>query len=318
MDRILVPFQGEGDGVDELPWGQVALWHGMSLSGRSVTLAGVSPAPPDATVEDMVDMLGFVVGRHQALRTRLRLRPGGRPLQVCVTSGEVPLDVVDIDADEDPAEIAKAVKLRYQETNFDYENEFPVRMAVIRQHGRIALMVAVYLHLALDAGGLAALLADIAGRDPVTGAAAGPVTGITPLEQARKQRTPHALRKSETAMVYLEHALRTMHHKQFGEPRYKGDGWLMLRFRSPATALAVRRISRQQDTSTSSALLAAFAVAVARFTGIGRVMTWLSVGNRFRPGFADTVSAVAQLSPYLIEVDDVSLGEAVARARTSV
>ena len=318
MSRILVPFHGAGEGVDELPWGQVALWHGMSLSGRSVTLPGVSPLPSNTTVEHMADLLGFMVGRHQALRTRLRFRDGGRPLQVCVTSGVVPLEVVDVADREDPAEVAEAVKARYRATVFDYEHEFPIRMAVIRRRGILTHMVAVYLHLALDAGGMAALLADIEARDPYTGAAAGPVTGMRPLEQAEHQRTPAARKKSVAAMAYLEQALRAMHPNQFGAPRYEGHGRVMLRYRSPAAALAAQRIAAEQGTTTSSALLAVYAATIARFTGVGVVMTWLSVSNRFRPGFADTVSAVAQLSPFVIDVDGLSLGEVVARTRTCV
>jgi hypothetical protein len=225
------------------------------------------------------------------------------------------LEIVDTD---DPITTAKAVETRYREVNFDYEHEFPVRMAVIRHHGTPTHLVGVYLHLALDAGGLVALLADMAARDPVTGAPAGPVTASQPLEQARKQRTSGARRHSAAAMAYLEHALRTMRPNQFGEPRYESRGFRMIRYRSPATALAVRRVAAQETASTSSVLLAGFAVALARFTGHGQVMSMLLVSNRFRPGFADSVSPVMQLSPYLIDVADVSLREAVRRAGTSV
>jgi hypothetical protein len=315
---ILVPFRGDGEGVDELTWGQVALWHGMSISGRSNTMAGVAALPPGTTVEDMADLLRFIVSRHQALRTRLRFRPDNpRPLQVCVTSGEVPLEVVDA-GDDDPAEVAERVKGRYQSTNFDYEHEFPVRLAVIRRDGRVTHLVGVYLHLMLDAGGLAALMADITAREPVTGVAAGPVTAVQPLEQARRQRTAGALRHSVAAMVFQEKVLRTMLPNQFGEPRYADRGMRMIRYRSPAAALAIRRIAGQQNATTSSALLAVFAVALARHTGQGSITSMVMVSNRFRPGFTDSVSPVAQLSPFQIDVAAVSLRDAVDRARTSV
>jgi hypothetical protein len=315
VDRILVPFHGEGEGVEELTWAQVGLWEGIVVTGRSVTMSGSAPLPPGTTVENMVDLLGFIMGRHQSLRTRLRFRDGRPPLQVCVAAGEVPLEIVD--TDDDPVAAAKAVEVRYKEVDFDYETEYPVRMAAIRRDGVLVHMVAVYLHTVLDAGGLLALINDILARDPTTGAA-GPVTAIQPLEQVRRQRTASAKRHSDTAMVYLENALRTMHPSQFGEPRYTGHGIRMIHYRSPATALAVQRIAAQERLNTSSALLAVFAVAVARRTGIGRVMAMLMVSNRFRPGFADSVSPLVQLSPYIIDVGGVSLREAAERARTSV
>jgi hypothetical protein len=316
VDRILVPFQGDGAGTEELTWAQIGLWHSMALSGRSVTMTGITPSPPGTTVGQLADLLAFIVGRHQALRTRLRFRDEGLPLQVCVSSGEVPLEVVD--TVDDPGEVAAQVQARYRGTNFDYENEFPVRMAAIRRYGVITHLVVVYLHLALDAGGLQALLADMFARDPVTGAAAGPVTALQPLEQARRQRTAHAKRQTDAAMVYLEHALRTTHPAQFGEPRYDSRGFRMIRYRSPATALAIRRIAAQEGMNSASVLLAVFAVGLARCTGIGQVLAMLMVSNRFRPGFADSVSPLVQLSPYVIDVADVTLGEAAGRARTSV
>src|SRR5882757_5401888 len=193
VERILVPFHGDGEGVGELTWAQIGLWEGMVVAGQSVTMAGSAPVPPGATVEQLADLLGFMVSRHQALRTRLRFRDAGTPLQVCVTSGEVPLEIVDTDGD--PVDAAKAVEARYRGVDFDYETEFPIRMAVIRRDGAPAYMVAVYLHTVLDAGGLTALLNDMFARDPVTGEAA-PVTAIQPLEQARRQRSGSGRRQS--------------------------------------------------------------------------------------------------------------------------
>src|SRR5262249_7091320 len=183
-ERILVRFDGEGSGVEELTWAQIGFWQAIEGSGRSRAMGGVAPVPPGFTVDDAVEMLRFIVSRHQALRTRLRFdEPGKPPKQVCETSGEVALEVVDA-GDADPAEVAEAVLARYREVDFDYEHEWPVRMAMIRKNGVLTHASALYLHLSMDFGGLVALLADLDARDPVTGAPAGPVTGPTPLARA--------------------------------------------------------------------------------------------------------------------------------------
>jgi hypothetical protein len=44
----------------------------------------------------------------------------------------------------------------------------------------------------------------------------------------------------------------------------------------------------------------------------------LLVSNRFRPGVAESVSPLVQMSPYLIDVADATLSEAVRRAKASV
>lgn len=311
VDRIMVSFRGEGAGVEALTWAQIGLWQGMVVTGRSVTMAGSAPLPPGTTIRQYVDALAYMTGRHQSLRTLLRLRGDDEmPLQVCVAAGELPLEIVATDGD--PTTVAAAVELRYREKNFDYEHEFPIRTALVCRDGEPVHMVVVYLHTALDAGGLRALLADVVARD------GRPVTAIQPLAQAARQRTPAARRQSAAAMAHLDHALRAMHPRQFGEPRHESRGIRMIRYRSPATALAVQRIAAQEGLNTSSALLAVFAIGLARRVGQSRILALLMVSNRFRPGFAESVSPLVQLSPYLIDVGGVTLREAAGRARTSV
>ncbi|HEY1572874.1 MAG TPA: condensation domain-containing protein [Pseudonocardiaceae bacterium] len=318
--QILVPFEGEGAGVEDLTWGQIGFWQGIAESGRSLVMGGVTPLTPGVTVEALAESLRFSLSRHQSLRTRLRLDPaGGLPKQVCSTSGVVPLEVVDVEPDGDPATVAEEVFARYEARHFDYEREWPIRMAAIRHGGRITHGVAVYLHTAIDAGGLEVLLADLAARDPMTGAGRGAVTAMQPLAQARQQRNAAARRTCQSSLRHLEHVLRTVSLNRFGEATY-GDGMAirLIRYHSPATAMAIKVIAAHEGTNTSAALLAGFAVGLARFTGNTPVMAMMLVSNRFRPGFAESVSPLVQVSPYLIDVADISLAQAVGRAKVSV
>jgi hypothetical protein len=317
VDRIAVPFEGEGAGEAELTWGQIGLWQSIVLSGMSKTVFYTAELAPGTTVEDVAGEIAFMVGRHQSLRTRLMLREDKPPRQRCATSGEVVLEVVDTDG-ADPADVAEATSQRYQSVPFDYGTEFPVRMAVIRHGGVPTHSVLIILHTSIDAYGLSALAADIAARDPETGAAAGPVIAPQPLEQAAKQASPAGRRQNAASLKYLERVLRTVSASRFGEPRYGGDRRIdMIHFRSPATLLAVRTVAAREKIDDSPVLLASFAVGLARFTGVNPVLAMLMVGNRFRPGLADSVSALIQISPYLIDVADSTMGEAVDRAAQS-
>jgi hypothetical protein len=320
VSQILVPFEGDGAGVEDLTWGQIGFWQGMDDTGQSATMGGVTALPPGVSVDFVADTLRFVMSRHQALRTRLLFDPaGGRPRQICSATGEVPLELVDVGDDEDPAVVAEAVRTRYEEQNFDYEHEWPVRMAVVRSGGVLTHMVAVYLHLAVDATAFDVLIADLGARHPVTGAPAGPITSTPPLEQARQQRMPSARRKCDSSLRYLENVLRAASPSRFGAPRYGDEpGFRLIRYRSPATAAAVPVIAAREGANTSSVLLACFAVGLARFTQNSPVMTMMLVSNRFRPGFAESVSPLVQMTPYLIDVADITLSEAVGRAKVSV
>jgi hypothetical protein len=316
VDRILVPFHGEGSGVEDLTWGQIGLWQSTLDDGRSRTTGGIAPLPPGTTVESFTDMLRFMVSRHQSLRTRLVFE-NGIARQSCSTSGEVPLEIHDAGG-RPPAELAAEIEAGYQSTNFDYENEWPVRMAGIRVGDVVVYMVATYHHIVIDADGVQALLADVFARDPITGDAAGPVTGIAPLEQARQQRTPAARRQSAASMRHLAKVFGTMSISRFGEPRKDGGpDCRQLRYRSPATHLAIRAAAATLGANTSAILLATFAVGLARFTGRSPVFAWLLVNNRFRTGFAESVSALVQMSPFLIDVADTTLADTISRAQGS-
>lgn len=313
VERVTVAFAGEGSGVAELTWGQLGMWQSIEESGESRTISGVADLDEGMTLELLAELFGYIMSRHQALRTLLRLRPGRPPLQDCRGAGAIDVEIVDA-GDEVPAAVAAGVRERYQTVHFDYEHEWPVRLAVVQAHGRPTHTVAVYLHLALDAGGLSVLLADLGLRDPVTGTGP-PVTATPPLEQARKQREPSARRQQASSLRHLEHVLRTVPAHPFGEPAAGREReHVMVRYRSPATLLAARSAAAAIGTGTSAVLLASFAVGLARATGANPVLALVMVSNRFRPGLAESVSAVAQITPLMIDVADVTLVEAVGRA----
>src|SRR5215469_1885693 len=100
-DRILVPFAGPSSGTGELTWGQRGIWGAIQAGGGPHNMGGVVLLPPGTTVDDIVAALRYVIGRHQALRTRYRPDPdGGLPQQVLSETGELPVTFVDV-ADDD-------------------------------------------------------------------------------------------------------------------------------------------------------------------------------------------------------------------------
>jgi Condensation domain len=312
-DTVIVRFEGAGSGVAELSWGQHEIWQVMVDKGDSLPIGGVRALPPGQTVADVAAGLRFVMSRHQSLRTRLRLVPGGLPQQVVHTSGEVALEVVDA-GDGDPAEAAAAVVAGYMTLSFDYERDWPVRMAVITHHGAATHVAEIYCHLAMDGFGLAALRADLARYDP-TGLPPAPVTAMQPLEQARRQRSPAGRRAHDASMRHFERVAASAPDHQFSEladkrqPRF----W-QVSYESRAGYLASRTLAARLGVSTSSVLLAAYAVALSPLTASQSVAVALVVNNRFRPGFADSVSTLAQSFPCLIEVGDTRFEEVCVRA----
>jgi hypothetical protein len=306
-ERIPVDFEGEGEGVEELSWGQREIWNAMQRQRSFLPIGFAGPLPAGTTLDDAAADLRYFVGRHQSLRTRLRFDACGRARQVVSATGTVTLDVVDA-GDRDPAAVAAEVEQAYRAGPMDYVRDWPVRMAVVRARGRLTHQVIIMSHLVADGFGAMTMLDQHAAGDT------RPVTAQEPMAQAAWQRTPAGRRQSDLAMRYWERLLWTVAPHRFpapGEParpRY----WEAV-YDSPAMYLASRRLASRTRLDTSYLLLAAAARGLHEVTGIDPVVLRVVVSNRFRPGLADTVSPVNQTGLCVIEVGDAPFDELVNR-----
>jgi hypothetical protein len=313
--RLLVPFAGDGSGLEELTWGQWIAWGLMAEFGAMPMVGGAMRLEEGTTVENIVHLLSFIVSRHQSLRTRIQVQPDGTPRQLVADSGEIALVIVDTLEGEDPAEVAEAVRLRFKNTPFDIAEDWPVRMAVILKDSVPDHFVAVYSHIAIDGYGFEALAADLTNLDRTTGEHLAPVKGIQPMKLAQQQRTPAARQLSDVSLRYWERVLRASPVQPFNGPYVEREPrWWECTYVTPAAYLASNAISARTKLHTGPVLLAAYAVAVARVTGVNPSLIRIVVSNRFRPGFTDSVSVLGQPSLCLIDASDCTFDEAVVRA----
>ncbi|GAA3211662.1 condensation domain-containing protein [Dactylosporangium siamense] len=301
--RISVAFEGAGAGEAPLSWGQQDIWASMTRFGEQLPLGGVTPLPPGTTVEDVAGELRYLMSRYQVLRTRLRFAADGSPRQVVAAAGTTVLEVADTD---DPA----GMLARYRREPVDFTSDWPIRMGVVRDRGRLTHLCAVIWHLAMDRSGAAVMLREVAAR------VQDPVTGMQPLEQAGWQASEAGARQSRSALRHWERVLRTMPppwpvvSRRRESPRHwKG------RLVSPAIPLATRMLVERTGADPATTLLAAFAVAVRRCTGVDPVPMLLVTSNRFRSGLADVVAPVAQPGLCLVDVADADFAGVLEGAR---
>jgi hypothetical protein len=304
-EHVDVPFRGTGAGVGELSWGQAEMWSAMVAQQSSLHLGGRSAFPVAQELDRIVAGLGWMFGRHQSLRARLRFRPDGGVVQVIADHGRAPLRVVDTPGDADPARVAADVEAEFRRTDFDYEREWPVRLAVVRQHGVATHLVAVYCHVALDLAGLAALFRTGLFTLLFTEADAAPPDTAGPdlLDQVAWQHGPAGSRHTDAVQRHWRRRLASVPAGRFAvatagrRPRH----W-QATMRSTAMAVALSTIIRRTTTESSMILLAAAATALVTVTGRGPAVFQIAVSNRFRPGLADLVGAVAQSGLCVIDV----------------
>jgi hypothetical protein len=308
-ERIIVPFDGAGSGSDALSWGQAEIWRAMRRQRSWLPLITVTPLPARTTPRDLAAGLRLRMSRYPSMRTRFQPHGDGEPRQVLAASGEATLEIDD--GGHDPAAAAAAVRDRYLAASPDLATQWPLQMTAIRYRGALTHLVTAVCHLAVDAFGTAAMLTELAEPDRCT----APPDGLTPLDQARWQRSQAGQRVSSAAMRHWQRLLATVPPERFRppagpcQPRYAEAG-----VRSPALHLAARVVAARAGTGTAPVLLAAFAVALARVTGGNPVLARVVVSNRFRPGLANSVSQVAQTALCVIDTGGVPFGEAVTRA----
>jgi hypothetical protein len=315
-DRLVVPFAGEGSGTGNLSWGQQTIWRGIEARDKPIWLTGVAPLPEGATVDDVAAVLSYLMSRYQSLRTRFRRGEDGQLQQVVAESGEIWLDIIDADDEVDPFVFSKeVVEEQYDQSDRDYATDWPLRMAVVRHRGVATHRVMAMCHTTTDGFGILAMLADLEVFDPRAGAPIAPVTSMEALEQARVQGSPTGQRQSRAAERHWEKVLATMPARRFPgsrekcEPRY----WMAI-FNSPVSYLAMQLVAARTGVDTSPVLLAAFAVSLARVSGINPAVPRVMVNNRFRPRLGDTLSPITQTCPCVIDVAGATFDETVFRA----
>ncbi|MEU7872211.1 condensation domain-containing protein [Dactylosporangium sp. NPDC049140] len=306
-ERYMVDFGGDGGGEGELSWGQQDIWRAMVRQESWIPNGAWGPLPEGTTLDEIRDRLRYLMSRFPTARTRLRLRPGQEPVQIVADAGEVPLDVFDAAA-ADP----ERIRLKLQNDPYDFERDWPIRMAAIRHGDAYTHLVVVMCHLVTDGFGAGVLLEELDKR-PET-----PVPDLQPLEQARWQASASGQRQHAMALRHWDGILREMPLRRYPESRapqaprhWRGE------FQSPALSMALRSITARTGIPAAPVLLAVFAIALARVTGLNPVVVRPMVNNRFRPGLDRVVCMLAQYGLCRLDVAGVTFADAFERARRS-
>ncbi|MEV6924376.1 condensation domain-containing protein [Dactylosporangium sp. NPDC051485] len=287
--RIPVRFAGPGAGLGELTWGQREIWLTMLRQRSWLPIGGWNRLAPGTTVAGVAAELRWIMARYQPMRTRLRFTAGGRPLQCVADRGTVGLDVYDCPDDADPEAFVVALDARDRARPYDFVEEWPVRMAVVRHRGAPTHRSTVLTHLVTDGLGGRIFLSEVARHQ--AGDAAGPVAGMPPLELAEWQGGAAGQRQNASALRHWERTLRRL---PAARPVSDVDGPRYYRGELVSSALpaALHVLSEKTDADSSQVLMALLAVAATEHGGPAVLRPMVS--NRFRRGLETVVAMVAQ------------------------
>ncbi|HEU5355310.1 MAG TPA: hypothetical protein VFU65_12650 [Actinocrinis sp.] len=308
-EQVPVRFSGDGEGVGELTWGQREILQAMVRQGW-IALGGVLPLPPGATVQNAADQLGYMVSRFPSMRTKLRFDAPGNALQEVHGSGEVMLDVFDLEPGADPDEAAARIEASYRTRPRDFCAQWPVQMGVLRQAGQLTHVIAISCHTVSDGLGMQALGREVEAR------LTEPAIGRQQLELAAWQNSPAGRRTSDAAIRHMEKALRSVPRRSLPlsgderDPRH----WTGV-LRSRALKLALPLIADRTDADASAVLMALYATAMGRLGLLNPAVIRPLSSNRFRPGLTNMVSNLVQSDVCILDAADTTIDEVVRRAR---
>jgi Condensation domain len=303
---------------------------GPLTTGQSNTLNWVSdPAaytrmiewvldlPDGATLDDIAAAFSVLVARHESLRTTFPA--GGPPVQRVAQSGELTIDVYEVDAEQgdDGAAVATALIAGLRSAEFDLAADLPVRVAVAISQGRPRAVAVVYSHMVADLGSMAVLGSEFTqlARGPASQDLGPP--GHQPLDQAVAERSPRGRRMAEAALRSWETQLRSMSQCTYAVPREDpggGDavlsGWLW----SAAAAHALPHIAARTRASPQAAVLAALCAVLSLRTGQARCSLTGLLHNRFGSRLRSYVGSLASDAIITVDTDARGFDDLVRRA----
>lgn len=283
--------------VEHLPrerWHEANAWSRWSL-------------PAGTDTGRVRQALRAVAARFPSLRTTYDLTDPARPRQRLAgdTVGETVGDAVDVTTFEHgSAEEAVAAAAAVIGRPFDLLERPAWRALVLTERGHATDVFLVRHHIVADGASDAVLeqgfRAALAGRD-------APEPAAGPLDLALWQRDPHQQRARAAAVdrwaqVFAEGAGRGF---PGADPALAGT--LQCALRSSAALTRARAIAEGTGTSVSTVVLAAYTLAVARVTGVDRLVAESECANRFDPRWRAVVSSMVQRVPIpLTATDDLA------------
>lgn len=311
--RIPVEFRAEWSGTAPLTWGQRAIWSAIERTrpgDRYFNFCRTLPLPKPYGLDQVLAAVRFVVERHEALRTRLATACS-EPHQVVSAAGVIEVDVVEVAADDRRA--ASRIAARYAARGFDYEQEWPVRIAVLTSGGVPCEVVLGFCHLAADYEGTGFLLRDL--RAALAGRAGSLPPAPRPSELAFHQESPEGRRFADAAAAHWARSYGRIPVSMFteecfapAEPRYQ-----RLELLSPALAVALPAVAARLAASTSTVLLAAAGSVLRARTGHDTCALLAIAGNRIAPQTREIVSTMSLEALVVLPFEGVTdFGQAVA------
>lgn len=297
-----VQFDGGDDRTGPMTWGQKAIYSSIKWLGDGAhyfNIARIVETPGEVSVARACDALADLFRRHEVLRTFFHETGAGWSQQVCPSGAA---DVVVVHAEDGSAEQA-AVDLcaELSGLTFLHDQELPIRLGLVLQQGRVARVVLVVSHLAVDGWAVGLLeqdITDLLARNEVAWPSWHPV------DQAQYESDGPGAERGAGALTYWHRALADVPRSLFPvvDEEESPERFVRLGMRSRALAVAATILSARCGVSTGTVLLAATATVLGQHVGQDRVALRLIAGNRLDARSRRYVGALSENALCVLDV----------------
>ena len=310
---ITVNFTGARACRTPLTWGQNGIWlkfqrdPDCDLNGSYVLTIqdeGISVTAAAAAISR-------IVGRHEALRTRLQCSEE-RVWQVVDKSGVLTITITEAHEATLMTNVVTAAR-RQREPKFDLCAEFHMRTGFVTTGGDVRFIILTFSHIAADGAAAQILMNELqlalAGRELPGG------TVMQPSDLARMQeQIPECRVQTERCMQYWSAQYRRIPPTMFSlagpaeNPR-RQQAVLV----SPALEMAAEIIAGDAQVTTSAVLLAATCAMAGAWTGHQVSAMNLLAQNRVQPGHGGLVTNLVQLGLVVVDLEHEPSFRKIAR-----
>lgn len=268
-----------------------------------------------------------IVARHEGLRTVFFTLPDGTPRQRVNEDMEIPLDFVDLTSL--PAEIrhstAHSMLTEWARIPFDLEQGPLLRVRLVRVDPLEHLLCLSFHHAVCDGWSVELLYRELEHHYSPTGATA-------PLPEPAVQYADYAdWQRRRLSGAYLERQLAWWRGHLDGVPTSlalpERDGTVdpaaahgdqVVSALRSATVDAVAELARATSATPFTVLLSAYALLLARHTGMRSLLIGTQVAGRPRPELHDLIGLFVNTLPIRVELDQArTFTELIAHVRES-
>ncbi|MBP2471906.1 hypothetical protein JOF53_000778 [Crossiella equi] len=249
------------------------------------------------TLSQVLAAVRDVVAAHESLRTTVSW-DGGQLVQHVLGSGEVTVDLADLEPGQTSGEAFREWERVMLRTGFRFEVDVPVRVLVAGERGVPVLAGFCVSHLSVDLTALRVVVAEFLAR---LGGARPLPEYRPPVEHAAYERSPRGRRALDRGLAYWRRHTADAPPPAFPEQRSGHNATLAMD--SPAAAAATLVLARRYQVSSGAVLLAAASRVLGRAAGQAHVGLRLLVANRFAPELRTAVANLHQEVPVTVAVD---------------